>query len=274
MSHNPPRFSQSTPAHVSLPRDSWPEIDLFSQVTAVRLPVGSGWYAGVKVGLDYAIAVTMLPFAALVVALAAAVVKLTSRGPIFYTQTRLGLNGAPYRIIKLRTMHHNCEAKSGIQWANKNDSRVTVIGRFLRFAHIDELPQLWNVLRGEMSLVGPRPERPEIIKAKGLDQLVPGYSHRLSVKPGVTGLAQVQLPPDSDLMSVRRKVLYDLYYVQNHGIFLDFRLLVATVFKPILGPKALRRLFLLPSRRKITAAIQQQLTRGSATEPSSGLLPA
>ena len=247
--------------NVERPRGAWPEIDCLTADAAVRMPLMVGWYPGVKVALDYAIALALLPLVALVVGLAALAVKLTSPGPVFYTQTRIGLNGRRYKIVKIRTMHHNCETHSGIKWSEKGDTRITRVGRILRLTHIDELPQLFNVLRGEMSLVGPRPERPEVIKAKGLDQLVPGYKHRLLVKPGVTGLAQLQLPADSTITSVRYKVVYDLYYVQNQSLFLDFRLMLATVFKAVgVGRPALRWIFLLPSRRKVSAVFQNNVT--------------
>jgi lipopolysaccharide/colanic/teichoic acid biosynthesis glycosyltransferase len=268
MSCNPPKRPQShTPAG-----EPWPEIDQLTAEAAVRLPVGSGWYAAVKVGLDYIVTLILVPFALVLVALAAIAVKFTSSGPVFYTQTRVGLNGRQYRIIKIRTMRHNCEAQTGIRWARKNDDRVTRIGWFLRLTHIDELPQLWNVLRGEMSLVGPRPERPEVIQAKGLERLVPGYPHRLRVKPGVTGLAQVQLPADTDITSVRRKVAYDLYYAKHQGLLLDLRLILATLFKPVLGPKWLRRLFLLPSRKTVAIEFHKQVTLPADQLP--GLQPA
>lgn len=113
-----------------------------------------------KAVFDYALAALLLPFAVPLVVLAALAVKLTSPGPVFYRQVRTGLNGRRYQIIKIRTMHHNCEVHSGIRWASKGDPRVTRIGRLLRATHLDELPQLVNVLRGEMSLVGPRPDGP------------------------------------------------------------------------------------------------------------------
>jgi lipopolysaccharide/colanic/teichoic acid biosynthesis glycosyltransferase len=249
-------------------REPWPEIDRLTADAAVRMPIYVGWYPGVKVALDYTVAFILLPLAIVLVGLAAIAVKSTSPGPVFYTQTRIGLNGRRYKIIKIRTMHHNCELRSGVKWSQKGDTRITRAGRVLRFTHIDELPQLLNVLRGEMSLVGPRPERPEVIKAKGLDHLVPGYKHRLLVKPGVTGLAQVQLPADTDITSVRHKVVYDLYYVRNQSLWLDLRVLAATTLKALgVGPRMLRRLFFLPSRLKVTAFFQSNVS--SAAAPGS-----
>jgi lipopolysaccharide/colanic/teichoic acid biosynthesis glycosyltransferase len=258
-----------------LARDPWPEIDRLTADTAVRMPAYVGWYAGVKVALDYTVAFLLLPLATILVALAAIAVKATSSGPVFYTQTRIGLNGRRYKILKIRTMYHNCEAGSGIQWSQKGDKRVTRIGKILRLTHIDELPQLLNVLWGEMSLVGPRPERPEVIQAKGLDHLVPGYKHRLLVKPGVTGLAQLQLPADTDVTSVRYKVVYDLYYVQNQNLLLDLRLILATVFKASgMGPRILRWVFLLPSRRKVAAVFHNSVSTNPLHDPLLSLQPA
>ena len=153
-------------------------------------------------------------------------VKVTSRGPAIYSQVRLGRGRRPFRIYKIRTMTHNCEALTGARWAAVNDSRVTLVGRFLRRSHLDELPQLWNILRGDMSLVGPRPERPEFVDK--LEPLIDRYGERMLVRPGVTGLAQVRLPADTDIESVRRKLLYDRYYVAGGGLWLDLRLLVIT----------------------------------------------
>jgi lipopolysaccharide/colanic/teichoic acid biosynthesis glycosyltransferase len=170
---------------------------------------------------------TLLAAAALpVVLLAWALVRLTSAGPGFYTQTRAGRLGHPFRIVKLRTMYDRCEAASGPQWSPRNDPRITPVGRVLRKLHIDELPQLWNVLRGEMSLVGPRPERPEF--AGPLSKVLPGYADRLRVRPGLTGLAQVQLPPDTDVGSVRRKLVLDRWYAARRSVWLDARLVAVT----------------------------------------------
>jgi lipopolysaccharide/colanic/teichoic acid biosynthesis glycosyltransferase len=158
-------------------------------------------------------------------------VRLGSRGPAIYAQTRLGRGGARYRIYKLRTMVHDAEASTGPVWASlSGDVRITPLGRVLRSTHLDELPQLWNVLRGEMALIGPRPERPEI--AGRIERKVGGYRGRLAVRPGVTGLAQMLLPADdpSDptLSGLRRKLAYDLYYVRNLSARLDLRVALAT----------------------------------------------
>lgn len=252
---------QSTTEYPASPQDSWPEIDQLAADAAVNLAGGPSWYAGGKVLFDYAAALMLLPVVLPLIALAAVAVKLTSPGPVFYTQTRLGLHGRRYKIIKIRSMTHNCEAATGAKWATKNDMRVTPVGKLLRKTHFDELPQLFNVLMGHMSLVGPRPERPEVIKKESLEALVPGYRLRLSVKPGVTGLAQVQLPPDTDITSVRYKVVYDLYYVENQSLFLDLRLIAATLFKSAgAGTRLLRVLFLLPSRRAVAAVFQSNVS--------------
>lgn len=241
-------------------REPWPEIDRLTPDVEVGLAPAGGWYTAVKTFLDYAAALLVLPVALPLIGLAALAVRMTSPGPVFYTQTRIGRGGREYRIFKIRTMHHNCELKSGIKWSHRHDERVFRVGRILRASHLDELPQLFNVLMGEMSLVGPRPERPEVIRAKGLDRVVPGYRLRLAVKPGVTGLAQLQLPPDTDLTSVRYKVVYDLYYVQNHGPLLDLRLIIATLAKAVGGrPRLIRRLFALPSRRKVAEVYRRSL---------------
>jgi len=177
---------------------------------------------------------------------AALLVKLSSKGPAFFTQKRVGRNGRIYTIYKLRTMHHNCEKHSGPQWSTAGDTRITPVGRLLRRSHIDELPQLWNVLKGDMSLVGPRPERPEFVDV--LTDALPHYCERLRVRPGMTGLAQVQLPPDTDLASVRRKLACDLYYIHHIGLFLDLKVLVGTAFYLAGIPSNLiRTVFLMPS---------------------------
>jgi len=184
-----------------------------------------------KAVIDSVCAVVLLVLAAPVLLLVVLLVKATSPGPALYSQTRLGRNGRPYRILKIRTMYHNCERHSGPRWSTPGDPRVTRVGRFLRRSHLDELPQLWNVLKGEMSLVGPRPERPEFVKL--LECAVPHYHDRLQVRPGVTGLAQVMLPADTDLASVRKKLAYDLCYVRHQSFWLDLRIVICTAFNLI-----------------------------------------
>src|SRR5262245_54407560 len=201
--------------------------------------------------LDLVAGISLAIFAVPVIALAMLAVRLSSRGPAIYTQTRLGRYGKPFIIYKLRSMTHNCEKQSGIQWSSgRRDIRVTPVGKLLRRTHIDELPQLWNIVRGDMSLVGPRPERPEIVL--GLEPVVPRYRERLAIRPGLTGLAQVQLPPDSDLESVRRKLRYDLHYVAVGSAWMDLRLMIATAVHVAGLPFAVSRLLLgLPGESEV-----------------------
>ena len=175
---------------------------------------------------DAVLAPPLFLFALPLMLLAMTLVKLTSRGPVIYTQTRVGRHGRPFTIYKIRTMRHDCERLTGAVWSSRNDQRVIPVGRILRDTHLDELPQLWNVLRGDMSLVGPRPERPEFTAQLG--QAIPRYTDRLQIRPGVTGLAQLQLAPDTDLDSVRRKLACDLYYVRSRTVWLDVRIILGT----------------------------------------------
>jgi lipopolysaccharide/colanic/teichoic acid biosynthesis glycosyltransferase len=162
----------------------------------------------------------------------------------------VGLDGREFEIFKIRSMKHDCERISGAIWSQKGDTRVTPVGRVLRRLHIDELPQLINVLRREMSLIGPRPERPVYV-AK-LEQKVPLYRERLQVRPGVTGLAQVQLPPDSDEADVWRKQAYDLYYIANMSPWMDVRILLATGLKLFCVPYSLlAKVFSMPKEEEI-----------------------
>jgi lipopolysaccharide/colanic/teichoic acid biosynthesis glycosyltransferase len=210
----------------------------------------SGPYVAIKWAADFALALLLLLVTAPVVLTAMLVIKLTSRGPAVYTQTRLGKNGKPFMIYKLRTMVHQCENLSGARWCMPNDPRITPLGRVLRKLHIDELPQLWNVLKGEMSLIGPRPERPEFLPQ--LEQAILHYRARLLVKPGVTGLAQVQLPPDTNLASVRVKLAYDLFYVRHVNLWLDLRILFSTACKLVgLSFSATRTLAGFPTQDRI-----------------------
>jgi lipopolysaccharide/colanic/teichoic acid biosynthesis glycosyltransferase len=209
-----------------------------------------------KVAFDAALAAVGLVVGAPFLLLAFVLVKLTSRGPFLYSQTRLGLGGKPYTIYKVRTMAHNCESRSGARWSTPGDPRVTPVGRFLRQSKIDELPQLWNVLKGEMSLVGPRPERPEFVPQ--LERVIPHYRRRLEVRPGLTGLAQVQLPPDTDLTSVRRKLACDVWYVEHLSLWLDVRIVFATVGYVLKVPARLTcRLLGVPCGEPVQAAYER-----------------
>jgi lipopolysaccharide/colanic/teichoic acid biosynthesis glycosyltransferase len=186
---------------------------------------------------DRVIAAVLLAVLAPLILITMLLVRLTSAGSPLYMQNRTGRDGRTFRIYKLRTMHQDCERTSGIRWATRDDPRVTPLGRILRKTHLDELPQLWNVIRGDMSLVGPRPERPEIIRQ--IERTIPEYRERERILPGVTGLAQVQLPPDSDLDGVRRKLAHDLYYLENASLWLDLRIVVCTALKVVCVPSRL-----------------------------------
>ncbi len=161
----------------------------------------------------------MIPFIILAV-------RLSSPGPIFFRQTRVGLRGHPFTVLKFRTMRQDAEAKGAV-WATKNDPRVTSLGRFMRKTRLDEIPQLWNVLRGEMGFVGPRPERPEFVQ--WLTSEIPFYELRHIIRPGITGWAQVRYQYGATLEETRRKLEYDLYYVKHLSIGLDLLIMFETV---------------------------------------------
>lgn len=181
--------------------------------------------------MDVVVAVLGLVLAGPVGLVAALLVKADSRGPALYRQRRCGIDGRPYTLLKFRTMRADAEAASGALWAGQHDARVTRVGRFLRKWRVDEIPQLVNVLRGEMSLVGPRPERPEFVDT--LAAAIPFYRERLLVPPGITGWAQVKYPYAASIDAARRKLQYDLYYIKHMSFFLDSLILLRT-FKTIL----------------------------------------
>ncbi len=192
-------------------------------------------YLRTRRAIDLSLGLVLLVATWPLLLLALVLVRLTSRGPAIYRQLRLGQHGRPFVLFKIRTMTHDCERQSGPCWARPRDPRITFIGRYLRRAHLDELPQLWNVVRGEMSLIGPRPERPEFVPQLAL--AIPGYRQRLQIRPGITGLAQVVLPADSDLDSVRRKLAFDLHGIQHAGLWLDVRILLATALHLVGVPR-------------------------------------
>ncbi|AXU19826.1 sugar transferase [Novosphingobium sp. THN1] len=161
-----------------------------------------------------------------VIVLFALLVKIDSKGPAFFRQRRVGLYGEPFDVIKLRSMRTDAEV-NGAQFAQENDPRVTRIGRFIRKVRIDELPQTWSVLKGEMSFVGPRPERPEFVS--DLEEKLPYYAERHMVKPGITGWAQINYPYGASIEDSRHKLEYDLYYAKNYTPFLDLLILLQTL---------------------------------------------
>ena len=163
----------------------------------------------------------------------AALVRATSAGPAIYRQTRVGRHGRPFTILKFRTMVEDAERETGPVWAARRDDRVTPIGRWLRRMRLDEIPQLWNVLLGQMSLVGPRPERPYFVDK--LADRIPLYSRRHRVQPGVTGLAQVKWRYDTDLDDVRQKLKYDLFYIETMSLGLDAKILLRTIRTALAG---------------------------------------
>jgi sugar transferase (PEP-CTERM system associated) len=168
--------------------------------------------------------------------LAALFIKLEDRGPVFFQQERVGLFGKSFYCLKFRSMRTDAEKDGVARWASTNDNRITRVGAFIRKTRIDELPQLINVLRGEMSMVGPRPERPTFVDM--LEKDIPFYAIRHSVKPGVTGWAQVRYAYGASVEDAKRKLQFDLYYVKNNSVFLDFFILFETVRVVIFGEGA------------------------------------
>ncbi len=185
--------------------------------------------------IDYGISLIGLLIASPVMIVTGMAIKVASSGPAFYTQARVGKDGRLFNIIKFRTMHANAEFQTGSVWTKKNDSRVTTIGRFLRKTHIDELPQLINVLKGDMGIIGPRPERPHFVDM--LNDEIHGYTKRLAVKPGITGLAQCYREPDGEIQDVKRKLRYDVLYIEKRCLMLDLEILWRTLIISLLGGK-------------------------------------
>lgn len=270
----PPRHNLSDIVETyakELPKTGWlKKLSLTRPRTNLTcLPLGTRF---AKRAADIVIASSMLVLCAPIMIVAAILVKLTSPGNIIYSQTRVGLNlrkpsesdrrtppgelpsgceerrdagndrrlesnyGLPFTMYKFRTMRHDAEQK-GAQFAQQSDPRVTTLGKFLRRTRIDELTQLWNVLKGDMSMVGPRPERPVFMEKLSAD--IPNYVDRLGLKPGITGIAQVVNGYDNEIEGFRRKVGYDLLYLQNCCLLNDLKILFRTVKVVITGQGAL-----------------------------------
>jgi lipopolysaccharide/colanic/teichoic acid biosynthesis glycosyltransferase len=207
--------------------------------------VPRGRFEGLNRVFNASIALAALVGASPLLLAIAILIRLTSRGPILYAQTRVGLDrrwrstralrerrfedlgGQVFTIYKFRTMRVDAERHVGAVWAQENDPRVTPLGRYLRILRLDEIPQLWNVVRGDMNLVGPRPERPSIVAR--LREDIPEYQYRHRVKPGITGLAQIKQNYDASLDDVRSKVKWDLTYIRKQSLLLDIRILITTV---------------------------------------------
>ena len=207
------------------------EVQLES-LKASWLVYGSGFVQGavrrlLKRSFDIVVSTLLLILAAPVMVIAALAIKLDSKGPLIYKQERVGLRGKSFMCLKFRSMRTDAERDGVAVWASKNDSRVTRVGKFMRGTRIDELPQLISVLRGEMSMVGPRPERPSFVNQ--LREQMPFYDLRHTVKPGVTGWAQVRFSYGETVEDARRKHQFDLYYVKNNSLLLDIQIIIETV---------------------------------------------
>jgi lipopolysaccharide/colanic/teichoic acid biosynthesis glycosyltransferase len=224
-------MSISTESYQSLQETSFSSAGSDTAVcSAHRVFPRNPGYLPVKVTAEWLLALMLVIATAPLGLFLAVLVKLTSRGPVFYAQTRLGMNSKIFRMFKFRTMVNNAESRTGPVWCATNDSRITSVGKVLRMTHLDELPQLWNVLRGEMSLIGPRPERPEL--AARISRQVPDFRQRLAIRPGITGLAQLLLPADNpndtEMLCVRRKLAHDVAYIRGLGLTMDLRIALGT----------------------------------------------
>lgn len=198
------------------------------EITPSPMPA---WEKITKRLMDLVISTVVLIVASPVMATIAVAIRSTSDGPVIYRQRRVGRKGKVFTMLKFRTMKNNAEAESGPTWATEDDPRVTKVGGWLRKLRLDELPQFWNVLRGDMSLVGPRPERPYFVEQ--FHKEIPLYSRRHRVRPGITGWAQVKWKYDASLDDVREKTKYDLFYVENMSLRIDFKILINTFFTVI-----------------------------------------
>jgi Undecaprenyl-phosphate glucose phosphotransferase len=193
-----------------------------------------GFNSVLKRSIDIALSAVALALLSIPFALIALAIRLTSPGRVFYTQERMGLDGKPFVITKFRSMYHDAERETGPVWASQDDPRCTPIGRLLRRTNFDELPQLWNVLKGDMSLVGPRPERPFFVSQ--FKQRIPQYMLRHKVRAGLTGWAQVNGWRGNT--SIEKRIEYDLYYIENWSVSLDVKIMWLTLLKGLLGRQA------------------------------------
>lgn len=207
--------------------DGWIDPLLYDHEKATHSPIvrRSLFASAFKRSTDIILSLMLITFTAPLIIAVSILIKLDSPGPIFYQQDRVGREGKVFRILKFRTMRTDAE-HDGPKWASKGDSRITKIGNFLRKSRIDEIPQAVNILRGEMSFVGPRPERPEFTRQ--LAEEIPNFEARTLVKPGLTGWAQVNLPYAASVNDTRMKLAYDLYYIEKQSPWLDMLIVLKT----------------------------------------------
>jgi exopolysaccharide biosynthesis polyprenyl glycosylphosphotransferase len=203
-----------------------PLIDIMPEL----MPV---WERKIKRLMDVVLSFLLIIITSPLLIITALLIKLESKGPVFYKQQRSGLNGKIFKIYKFRSMIQDAEKHTGPVWSTKGDPRITKFGRFMRKVRIDEIPQAINILRGDMSFVGPRPERPYFVEK--LSQEIPLYKRRLKVRPGVTGWAQVKHKYDESIEDVRVKLRYDLFYIENMSLRMDFKILFRTIFVVLFG---------------------------------------
>ncbi|MCP5061921.1 MAG: sugar transferase [Ignavibacteriae bacterium] len=204
----------------------FPLIDIMPQL----MPV---WEKKVKRFIDISFSFIALFFTLPITIITAILIKFDSKGPIFFKQERTGLDGKDFYVYKFRSMINDAEKKSGPVWSQRNDPRITRVGSFIRKVRIDEIPQMMNVLKGEMSLVGPRPERPYFVNK--LSEEIPLYKRRLKVRPGITGWAQVKHKYDETIDDVQTKLRFDLFYIENMSLRMDFKILFRTIFVVLFG---------------------------------------
>jgi len=207
-------------------RASLEELDGLPVINMNDVPL-QGFRAWIKRSLDIILSLLAMVVLAIPFAVIAAIVKWTSSGPIFYKQERMGLDGRPFAVYKFRSMTHHAEDTTGPVWARDDDPRATSVGRWLRRFDLDELPQFWNVLKGEMSIVGPRPERPFFVQQ--FRHRIPQYMLRHKVKAGITGWAQVNGWRGNT--SLEKRIEYDLYYIENWSVTLDLKIMWLTVVR-------------------------------------------
>lgn len=218
---------------------------------ASKPQVAGNWWLSISPLVDRFVALVLLIPALPIIGALVLLVRVTSPGAGLFRQRRVGQNGRVFTMYKIRSMRSDAEKGTGAVWSKPGDARVTRLGKLLRASHLDELPQLFNVLRGEMALVGPRPERPEITPK--LEAKIPGYGRRHAVRPGITGLAQINLPADTDLDSVRRKIQLDMTYIREASLWLDLRIILSTALK-VVGIPGFKSSKWLGIRREVVLA--------------------